>query len=274
MTHVLGDVELVTKQEVEALLDATVVTEATIDDKIATETTARAEAIDNALAAVAAEKARAEGAEQTLHQEVLDEAHLRDEAVDTLQAHLDAEATTRENADAALTQNIIDETAAREAKDNVLQDRLDAEKAAREAQDADIERISNGLAQEITERTVADTNLHAQILAEIAVVNNEELANVKQYRFGALPFAFIQYQNTDKSLHVGDTVATVGNAYRPRIPVDFICSVEQIEEGASKTYWATFRIDTTGNINVINKYPAAEGTAATDVASALYITKE
>ena len=86
--------------------------------------------------------------------------------------------------------------------------------------------------------------------------------------------ATIQIDNNDKSVSIGDTIATVSARYLPKVPVDFVMSSEQIVASANKTFLLMLRLDITGNINVINKVELADGSAATDTAAVTYITKE
>ena len=222
-THALGNVQLITVQEVEAMLDKVVVPEASIDAKVA------------------------------------------------------AEATAREVADQLLQGNIDNEKAAREAADTALQNNITAEANTRQAADDTLNIL---ISQEAQTREAADTALSGRIAATETGLNEmkqtevEELSNVHCSRFTNLPMATIQVDNDDKSINVGDTIATVSARYLPKIPVDFVMSSEQIVASASKTYLLMLRLDITGNINVINKVELADGSAATDTAAVTYITKE
>ena len=222
-THALGNVQLITVQEVEAMLDKVVVPEASIDAKVA------------------------------------------------------AEATAHEAADQLLQGNIDNEKAAREAADTTLQNNITAEANARQTAD---DTLNTLISQEAQDRESADTALSGRItavetgLTEMKQTEVEELSNVHCSRFTNLPMATIQVDNDDKSISVGDTIATVSARYLPKIPVDFVMSSEQIVASASKTYLLMLRLDITGNINVINKVELADGSAATDTAAVTYITKE
>ena len=222
-THALGNVQLITVQEVEAMLDEVVVPEASIDAKVAAEATAR------------------EAADQLLQGNIDNEKAEREAADTALQANITAEASTRQTADDTLQTNINNEVQNREAADTALSG-----------------RIAN-----------VETKLDDMKQTEV-----EELSNVHCSRFTNLPMATIQVDNDDKSINVGDTIATVSARYLPKIPVDFIMSSEQIVASASKTYLLMLRLDITGNINVINKVELADGSAATDTAAVTYITKE
>ena len=222
-THALGNVQLITVQEVEAMLDEVVVPEASIDAKVA------------------------------------------------------AEATAHEAADQLLQGNIDNEKAAREAADTNLQNNITAEANTRQTAD---DTLNTLISQEAQNREAADTALSGRIAATETRLNEmkqtevEELSNVHCSRFTNLPIATIQVDNDDKSINVGDTIATVSARYLPKIPVDFVMSSEQIVASASKTYLLMLRLDITGNINVINKVELADGSAATDTAAVTYITKE
>lgn len=222
-THALGNVQLITVQEVEAMLDEVVVPEASIDAKVA------------------------------------------------------AEATAHEAADQLLQGNIDNEKAAREAADTTLQNNITAEATTRQTTD---DTLNTLISQEAQNREAADTALSGRIAATETRLNEmkqtevEELSNVHCSRFTNLPMATIQVDNNDKSINVGDTIATVSARYLPKIPVDFVMSSEQLVASASKTFLLMLRLDTTGNINVINMVELADGSAATDTAAVTYITKE
>lgn len=222
-THALGNVQLITVQEVEAMLDEVVVPEASIDAKVAAEATAR------------------EAADQLLQGNVDNEKAERETADTALQDNITAEASTRQTADDTLQTNINNEVQNREAADTALSGRIAA----------------------------TETRLNEMKQTEV-----EELSNVHCLRFTNLPMATIQVDNDDKSISVGDTIATVSARYLPKIPVDFVMSSEQMVASASKTYLLMLRLDITGNINVINMVELANGSAATDTAAVTYITKE
>jgi len=222
-THALGNVQLITVQEVEAMLDEVVVPEASIDAKVAAEATAR------------------EAADQLLQGNIDNEKAAREAADETLQNNITVEANTRQTADDTLNTLISQEAQNREAADTALSGRI----------------------------TAVETGLTEMKQTEV-----EELSNVHCSRFTNLPIATIQVDNDDKSINVGDTIATVSARYLPKIPVDFVMSSEQMVASASKTYLLMLRLDTVGNINVINMVELADGSAATDTAAVTYITKE
>lgn len=235
-THALGDVQLITVQEVEAMLDEVVVPEASIDAKVAAEATAR-EAADQLLQVnIENEKAKREAADLVLQDNINSEARSRQTADDTLQALITQEARAREEGDTALSGRIA--------------------------------TVETGLTDEIDRATVSEQ----KIRDELKETEAEELSNVHCTRFSNLPMATIQVDNDDKSISVGDTIATVSDRYLPNIPVDFVMSSEQLRGGVSKTYLFMLRLDTAGNVNVINMVELADGSAATDTASVTYIT--
>ncbi len=232
-THLLGNVQLVTKQEVEAMLGAVVVPEASVDSKVEEArkaADARAEAIE---AKLAAEGTARELADKDLLSKLKDESVLRDEAFDTTQKHLDEETDRRRQAIGALIEDIKKERADREDGDEELGKKVEA---------------------------LDDTE-------------TEELSNLKCYRLKNLPVAVVQVDNDDKSLKVGDTVATVTDRYRPAIPIDFPMTAEQVRNGRTETWLVLLRLDAAGNVNVVNMFKAADGSAATDTATVTYITR-
>lgn len=237
-THALGNVQLITVQEVEAMLDEVVVPEASIDAKVAAEATAR------------------EAADQLLQGNIDNEKAERDAADTTLQNNITAEANTRQTADATLNTLISQEVQDRDAADTALSGRITT--------------VETKLTNE-TDRATAEEQ---KIRDEMKQTEVEELSNLHCSRFTNLPMATIQVDNDDKSINVGDTIATVSARYLPKIPVDFVMSSEQIVASASKTYLLMLRLDTAGNINVINMVELADGSAATDTAAVTYITKE
>lgn len=222
-THALGNVQLITVQEVEAMLDEVIVPEASIDAKVAAEATAR-EAVDQ-----------------------------------LLQGNIDNEKAERETADTALQDNITSEANSRQTADDTL---------------------NTLVSQEVQNRESADTALSGRItavetgLTEMKQTEVEELSNLHCLRFTNLPMATIQVDNNDKSVSIGDTIATVSAHYLPKIPVDFVMSSEQIVASANKTFLLMLRLDVTGNINVINMIELAEGSSATDTATVTYFTQE
>ncbi len=237
-THALGDVQLITVQEVEAMLDEVVVPETSIDAKVAAEAAAR------------------ESADQLLQGNIDNERAEREAADTTLQANITAETTSRKTADDSINIRITNEVGDRETADFALSDRIST--------------VETGLADEVQRASMEEQ----KIRAEIKQTEIEQLSNVYCTRFTNLPIATVQISNTDKSVGIGDTIATLSARYLPKIPVDFVMTSEQVASSASSTYLLTLRIDTSGNINVINMFKLTDSTSATDVASVTYITKE
>ena len=237
-THALGNVQLVTVQEVEAMLDEVVVPEASIDAKVAAEATAR------------------EAADQLLQGSIDDEKAGREAADTALQDNITTEANTRQTADDTLNTLVSQEVQNREAADTALSGRISV--------------VEAGLADE-TDRATAEEKKIRDDMKQLEV---EELSNLHCTRFTNLPIATVQIDNNDKSVSIGNTLATVSARYLPKIPVDFVMSSEQIVASVSKTFLLMLRIDITGNINVINMVELADGSAATDTAAVTYITQE
>lgn len=237
-THALGNVQLITVQEVEAMLDEVVVPEASIDAKVAAEATAR------------------EAADQLLQGNIDNEKAERETADETLQNNITAEANARQTADNTLNTLVSQEVQNREVADTALSGRITA--------------VETGLADE-TDRATAEEQ---KIRDEMKQTEVEELSNLHCLRFKNIPIATIQIDNDDKSINIGDTIATVSARYLPKVPVDFVMSSEQIVVSTNKTFLLMLRIDITGNINVINMVELADGSAATDTAVVTYITQE
>ena len=237
-THALGNVQLVTVQEVEAMLDEVVGPEASIDAKVAAEATAR------------------EAADQLLQGNIGNEKAAREAADTTLQNNITAEANTRQTADDTLNTLVSQEAQNREAADTALSGRITT--------------VETGLADE-TSRATAEEQ---KIRDEMKQTEIEELSNLHCLRFKNIPMATIQVDNDDKSINIGDTIATVSTRYLPKVPVDFVMSSEQIVVSANKTFLLMLRLDITGNINVINMIELAEGSSATDTATVTYFTQE
>ena len=237
-THALGNVQLVTVQEVEAMLDEVVVPEASIDAKVAAETTAR------------------ESADQLLQVNIDNEKVEREAAYTTLQSNINSETNSRKTADDNLNVRISNEVGDRETADYALSGR--------------IATVETGLNDEVQRASMEEQ----KIRSEMKQTEIEQLSNVYCTRFTNLPIATIQVNNTDKSVGIGNTIATLSARYLPKIPVDFVMTSEQVASSTSSTYLLTLRIDTSGNINVINMFKLTDSTSATDVASVTYITKE
>lgn len=214
----LGDVQLVTKQEVEQMLNATIVSEEQIDDKLAAEREMREAAEQSVAAAVAHEREVREAEKLEIDDKINDEAELRSKG------------------DAGLAEDIN---------------------------------------QEAEKRKQADTDLvHA--IEDMREYEEEDLPNVHCRRLKGLPIAELTVHNTDKSLHVGDTIATVDEKWFPKLAYDFWMDVEQIDNntGTSRTVLIHCRLDNDGNINVINMIEdLLVATSATDTYTFMYFTE-
>ena len=115
-TQVLGDVELVTKQELEAALDAVVVPEDDINSKIE----AAGVVLEQAVATAKAE----------VHSEV-----------ELTNAALAQETANRTAKGTELTDMIHDEAQLRETTDGAVRSRIEREEGVREAADAEITQL-------------------------------------------------------------------------------------------------------------------------------------
>ena len=210
--------------------------------------------------------------ESSIDAKVAAEAADREAADQLLQGNIDAEAAARDAADQALQEAITSEATSRQTADETLQANINAEATTREEADialsGRVSAVEEGLAGEVTRATTEEQ----AIRDDMKQTEAEELSNVHCARFTNLPIATIQVDNDDKSLSVGDTIATVSGRYLPKIPVDFVMSSEQIVSTVSKTFLLMLRLDATGNINVINMVELADGSAATDTAAVTYIT--
>ena len=213
----MDDVELVTKQELEAALNACVVPEERVQEIV----DQNSELHDANEAQIRADVQ----ALRTLHE--ADKADLIDRIED--------EADTRSRADAGLAEDIN---------------------------------------QEAEKRKQADTDL-LQHITDMRTWETDQFPNVPNAsRLKGLPLATITYHNTDKSLHVGDVVATVDERFYPKDAVNFWVDVEQLDgTGASITMWAHFRLNNHGDIVVVNLVPFAGATSGTDEYTATYLTE-
>ena len=211
----MDNAELVTKQELEAALDACVVPEERVQEIV----DQNSELHDANEAQIRAD------VEQLRNKVAADKLELEDKIED--------EADTRSRADAGLAQDIE---------------------------------------QEAEKRRQADTDMIDKI-REMKEFEEEDYPNAHCRRLKGLPVAEITVHNTDKSLHVGDTIATVDEKWFPKLAYDFWMDVEQIISGTSETYWIHCRLDNNGNVNVINMFPFAGATSASDTYTFCYITE-
>lgn len=214
-TQVLGNVNLITKEEVEAMLEVVVVTEDTIDEKIEAEKEAR-EASEN-----------------------------------TITTALNLEKTQREADKVELDDKIADEAEIRDRRDEGLENDIQQEASIRQQGDNDILTAMNNFKEMVS----------------------ETYPNAYATRLKGLPIATLTVHNTDKSLHIGDTIATIDQQFFPKQSVDFWMDVEQIDSGASKTVMVCCRLDNHGNVNVINMFDFTGASSATDAATITYFTE-
>lgn len=106
MTQVLGDVELLTKQEIGAMIANEVISEATIDSKVRAETEER-EAADVAIRAlISVEQAEREAADIAIRADLATETTNRELGDETLKSLLDQEVLDRKAADAAIVTRV------------------------------------------------------------------------------------------------------------------------------------------------------------------------
>lgn len=243
-TQVLGDVELVTKQELEAALDAVVVPEDDINSKIE----AAGVVLEQAIATAKTE----------VHSEV-----------ELSNAALAQETANRTAKDTELTDMIHDEAQLRETTDDALRSRIEREEGVREAADTEITQL---VSQETKARAEGDANTKAEILAELIITENQSFEDtVFCGRMTNLPIAQATIEVHDSSIAVGDILATVGARYLPAIPV----SANFVAELTDGCYYISVRMDTTGNVFVVNK-TKLEGVYEGNVNSVtvMYLTKE
>ena len=249
-TQVLGDVELVTKQELEAALDAVVVPEDDINSKIE----AAGVALEQAIATAKAE----------VHSEV-----------ELSNAALAQETANRTAKDTELTDMIHDEAQLRETTDDALRSRIEREEGVREAADAEITRL---VSQETEARKEADTELRNDFKT---LLKSKKSAHFEDtifcVRLENIPLAQATVELHDATLEIGDTLATVSADYLPEIPVtfNFVAELRDQETSALKYFYIGVRLDATGNAVIINK-TKLEGEYVGNVNSTtfLYITKE
>ena len=213
----MDDVELVTKQELEAALDACVVPEERVQELI----------------------------DQNSEMHDANEAQIRAD-LNQLGTKVDADKAE-------------------------LVDRIEDEADTRSRADAGLAEDIN---QEAEKRKQADTDLVNE-MAKMRTWETDQFPNVPNAsRLVGLPLATITYHNTDKSLHVGDVVATVDERFYPKDAVNFWVDVEQLDgTGASVTMWAHFRLNNHGDIVVVNLVPFAGATSGTDEYTATYLTE-
>src|SRR5574344_239684 len=243
-TQVLGDVELVTKQELEATLDAVVVPEDDINSKIKAAGTVLEQAIEAAKAEVHSE-------------------------VELTNAVVAQETTNRTVKDAELADMIRDEARLRETTDDALRSRIEREEGVRQAADEELTQL---ISSEAKARAEGDVNTKAEILAELTITENQSFEDtVFCGRMTNLPIAQATIEVHDPSIAVGDILATVVARYVSAIPV----SANFVAELTDGCYYTSVRMDATGNVFVVNK-TKLEGVYEGNVNSVtvMYLTKE
>ena len=249
-TQVLGDVELVTKQELEAALDAVVVPEDDINSKIEAEGVVLEQAVATAKAEVHSE-------------------------VELANAALVQETANRTAKDTELTDMIHDEAQLRETTDDALRSRIEREEGVREAADAEITQL---VSQETEARKEADTELRNDFKT---LLKSKKSAHFEDTIFCVklenIPLAQATVELHDSTLEIGDILATVSTDYLPEIPVTFNFVAELRDQGTSelKYFYIGVRLDATGNAVIINKTKLErEYVGNVNSTTFLYITKE
>ena len=307
-TQVLGDVELVTKQELEAALDAVVVPEDDINSKIEAAgvvleqaiATAKAEVhseVELSNAALAQETANRTAKDTELTDMIHDEAQLRETTDDALRSRIEREEGVREAADAEITQLVSQETEARKKADaeitQSVSQLISQETEARKEADKELTQL---ISAEATAREAADHELSGLISAETEARKEaddglrtefKELLKGKKsahfedtifcVRLENIPLAQATVELHDATLEIGDVLATVSADYLPEIPVTFNFVAELRDTATDKIeyFYIGVRLDATGNATIINK-TKLEGEYVGNVNSTtfLYITKE
>ena len=249
-TQVLGDVELVTKQELEAALDAVVVPEDDINSKIE----AAGAVLEQAIAAAKAE----------VHSEV-----------EVTNAALAQETTNRTAKDAEIIDMIHDEAQLRETTDDALRSRIEREEGVREAADHELSEL---IAAEAAERKAADEKIEADIIEHLKERNHDSFEDtIFCVRLKNLPIAQATVELHDATLAVGDIIGSVAAEYLPDIPITFNFVAELVNQttGDLEYFYIGARLDAAGNAIIINK-SKLEGTFVGNVNSTsfMYITKE
>lgn len=249
-TQVLGDVELVTKQELEAALDAVVVPEDDINSKIEAAGTVLEQAIANAKAEVHSE-------------------------VELTNAALAQETSNRTAKDAELVSMIHDEAELRETTDDALRSRIEREEGVREAADYELSEL---IATETAARKDADNELRNDFKTLLNSKKSEHFEDtIFCVRLENIPLAQATVELHDATLDIGDILATVSADYIPEIPVTFNFVAELRNETTSRLeyFYIGVRLDATGNATIINK-TKLEGEYVGNVNSTtfMYITKE
>lgn len=249
-TQVLGDVELVTKQELEAALDAVVVPEDDINSKIE----AAGTVLEQAIAAAKTE----------IHSEV-----------ELTNAVLAQETTNRTVKDAELADMIRDEAELRETTDDALRSRIEREEGVRAAADEELTQL---ISQETEARKAADEKIEADIIEHLKERSRDSFEDtIFCVRLKNLPIAQATVELHDSTLAVGDIIGSVAAEYLPDIPITFNFVAELVNQttGDLEYFYIGARLDVAGNAIIINK-SKLEGTFVGNVNSTsfMYITKE
>ena len=151
-----------------------------------------------------------------------------------------------------------------------LEDKIEDEADIRSRTDA---ALRTDIEQEAEKRKQADTDLVTAI-NDLKTWETDSFPNIPNAsRLKGLPLATLTYHNTDKSLSIGDVVATVDEKFYPKDAVNFWCDVEQIEGGVSVTKWAHFRLNNHGDILCVNLLPFNGASAGTDEYTITYLTE-
>lgn len=260
-TQVLNDVQLVTKQEMEAALDAVVTPEATIDSKIASAKTE----VENDLTTtrtsltelITSEANARKSADDLLSGSITTTNTNLSQAVDTLNNSIDAEAELRSTTDTDLRNLITTEVSNRTAGDEALAIEINAEKDARAAGDTNI------------------TNMIATLKEKTTNTYDGGIASC--VKLVGLPIAQVTITNNDKTLQPGDILISLGATYLPVIPVTFHLTTELTEAGESVWADLTLNLNAGGDVVVVNKTfktIASTDTLNSNSATIMYITKE
>ena len=260
-TQVLNNVELVTKQEMEAALDAVVTPEATIDSKIASAKTE----IENDLTTVrtslseliTSEATSRQSADDLLTGSITETNTNLTQAVNTLNSSIAAEAELRSTTDTDLRNLITTEVSNRTAGDEALAIEINAEKDARATGDVNI------------------TNMIATLKEKTTNTYDGGIASC--VKLVGLPIAQVTITNNDKTLQPGDILTSLGSVYLPVIPVTFHLTTELTEAGESVWADLTLNLNAGGDVVVVNK--TFKAIAATDTlnnnsVTIMYVTKE
>ena len=245
-TQVLNDVQLPTVQEVQAMINGSVVTEDTIDSKISTAKTA-------------------------LETQIKSETSLREAGDTEIKALLQAETVARTTAENNIDDRIRDEAELRETTDDSLQAQITRELGVREAADDEIIKLIKAETAERKE-TTEQCNKNTADIAALKVTESAVFEDTLFCaRFSNLPLAQITIENLDTEVAVGDILGSVSARYIPATPIT-TSFVTKVTDGYA---YISVRLDANGNVIVINVTKLAE-TFAGNVNSetVMYLTKE